>query len=110
MAAAFLLDPNDFARAVTRSDWAGDYARHLEHSCPQHLQAVGLTASEYAEILAAPSRSIEECVRSGAMSAAEGRFIEGNATEADLVELGYSADEILLIIQDQKAFRCASSG
>jgi hypothetical protein len=43
------------------------------------------------------------------MSAAEGRYLQFRATREDLVELGHSPDEIETILEEQRAYACASS-
>ncbi len=85
------------------------YAQNIERDHPGYLASVGMSAEEYAREMAGPSMTIEESVAAGWMSAAEGRFIHGQATPADLVELGYSDEEARAILLNQQERACASS-
>jgi len=85
------------------------YAQEVERGHPEHLSSLGMSAREYAAAMAAPGPTIDESVEAGLMTAEEGRFIQGQATRDDLVLLGYSPDEIRVILADQQARACASS-
>lgn len=85
------------------------YAQELDREHPEHLRSLGMTAEEYAEALAAPAQTIEEAVEAGWMSAEEARFIQGQATREDLARLGYSHEEVRVILEEQQARACASS-
>jgi hypothetical protein len=86
-----------------------EHARQIERAHPEHLAALGMTAEEYARSMTGPSLTIEESVAAGWMSAAEGRFILGEATLDDLLELGHPLDEAQAILLDQQVRACASS-
>jgi hypothetical protein len=86
-----------------------EHARDLAREHPEHLAALEMSAEEYARSMTGPSMTIEESVAAGWMSAAEGRSIRGQATLADLLELGHSLDEARVILADQQERACASS-
>ncbi len=86
-----------------------EHARTLAREHPEHLAALGQTAEQYAQEMAEPGLTIEESVAAGWMSAAEGRFIQGNATAEDLIALGHSSAEVEEILLDQRVRACASS-
>jgi hypothetical protein len=86
-----------------------DHARQIERDHPEHLAALGMTAEDYARSMTGPTLTIEESVAAGWMSAAEGRFILGQATLEDLRELGHGPDEAQAILLDQQERACASS-
>jgi hypothetical protein len=90
--AAEKLDPPD-ARL--------EHAQRIAREHPEHLAALGLTAEQYANELAQPGMSVEESVAAGWMSAAEGRFLLGQATLEDLLELGHSPDEARALLAQQ---------
>lgn len=85
------------------------YAQALDREHPEHLRALGMSAEAYAEALSAPAQTLEEAVEAGLMSAEEARFIQGQATEEDLVRLGHSPEEVRAILEEQRARACASS-
>src|ERR1700722_11398348 len=86
------------------------YARAIEREHPEELAALGMTAQGYAAAVGEPGLTIEESVAAGFMSAEEGRYVQGRATREDLIELGYAAAQIEVILEDQRARACASSG
>jgi hypothetical protein len=78
------------------------YADQIERDHPGYLAALGMTAEQYAHELAQPGMSVEESVAAGWMSAAEGRFLLGQATLDDLLELGHSLDEARAMLAQQR--------
>ncbi len=86
------------------------YARTIEREHPEELAALGMTAEGYAAAVGEPGLTIEESIAAGFMSAEEGRYVQGRATREDLIELGYAAAQIEVILEDQRARACASSG
>jgi len=96
-------------RAAVEHAFYLEHARQIERDHPEHLAALGMTAEEYARSMSGPSLTIDESVAAGWMSAAEGRFIMGQATFDDLLELGHPPDEAQAILLDQQVRACASS-
>ncbi len=76
-------EPGALERAAIASPSFLAHAQQIEREHPEHLAALGVTAEEYAEGMTGPSLSVEDSVAAGWMSAAEGRFILGQATLAD---------------------------
>ncbi|MEZ4293513.1 MAG: hypothetical protein R3B70_00950 [Polyangiaceae bacterium] len=113
MATALSLDHLELTRARSkesqRSEIVRLYAEKMEREGAEHLQLLGMSAQECAAAMSEPGRTIEECVAAGLMSAPESRFLEGRATREDLTELGYSAEEVARILEEQ-AGACESSG
>ncbi len=111
--ATLLLDPAAPARATCDDSFGPEhclpYAHKLQHDCPEYLPSLGMTAEQYASSLAEPGLTIEEAVRAGHMTAAEGRYVQGCATRDDLTALGYAPGEIEGVLEDQRARACASS-
>ncbi|MEP7127101.1 MAG: hypothetical protein ABJE95_39575 [Byssovorax sp.] len=58
--------------------------------------------------LDAPPLSLQESLDAGWMTAGEKRYYEGTATEVDLAEAGYSTEEILEILEEQRERKEAS--
>lgn len=78
---------------------------HNEIMCPGYLAAGGHTEENLGE----PSKSLAEAVEAGWITAAEKRLYEGEATEEDLIEKGYSPEEALAILAEQRDRACAPS-
>ena len=78
------------------------YAEQIERDHPEHLASLGMTGEQYAREMAQPGMTIEESVAAGWMSTAEGRFLLGQATLDDLLELGHSPDEARALLLDQQ--------
>lgn len=74
---------------------AGSHA-HWEQI--ERAEAAGLTDAD----LDAPPLSLQESLDAGWITAGEKRQYEGTATEIDLAEAGYSAEEILEILEEQR--------
>ncbi len=85
------------------------YAEHLRATQPEHFASLGVTVDELTEQFAASGLTIDEAVAAGQMSAAEGRYLQFRATREDLVELGHAPEEIETILEEQRAYACASS-
>ncbi len=81
------------------------YWELIERVDPGAAERVGLTDAD----LDAPPLSLQESLDAGWITAAEKRQYEGTATEEDLAEAGYSADEIREILEEQQDRACASS-
>jgi hypothetical protein len=85
------------------------YGKHLLNTQPEYFAGLGVSVEEFAARFAEPGHTIDESVAAGEMSAAEARYLQLRATREDLVELGYSPEEIEAILEDQRAYACASS-
>lgn len=113
MATAYPLDHGELASTGSkdshRVDVLRQYAERLAREDPELLRVLGMSAEQYAASILEPGRTVEECVQSGLMSAAECRYMQGCATREDLTELGYSASEVECILEEQ-ANACASCG
>jgi hypothetical protein len=111
MANAYLLDhaepPRSGSTSSLRAEHFLPYALDIARQQPGYLASIGMDADAYAASLAQPGLTIEESVEAGEISAAEGRFLQGVATAEDLVELGYSAQDVAVILEEQEA-RAAS--
>jgi hypothetical protein len=83
---------------------AAEFARHN----PAIAADLGVSVEELAR-LAATSAPVEEAVARGWVSAQEQRFLEGEATMADLLALGYSHEESRNLLAEQRGGACASS-
>lgn len=78
------------------------YAEQIERDHPGYLASLGMTVEQYAHELSQPGMSVEESVAAGWMSAAEGRFLRGQATLDDLLELGHSPEEARALLSQQR--------
>jgi hypothetical protein len=65
---------------------------------PGSTEPVRLTDAD----LDAPPLSLQESLDAGWITAGEKRQYEGTATEIDLAEAGYSTEEILEILEEQR--------
>jgi hypothetical protein len=81
------------------------YWDFIERTEPGSTERAGLTDAD----VDAPPLSLQESLEAGWITAGEKRQYEGTATEEDLVEAGYSADEIREILEEQQDRACASS-
>jgi hypothetical protein len=91
--------------ASTHPSTSRAYAEFVESIDPGCLARAGITDAD----IDAPPKSLAESVEAGWITAAEKRQIEGTATEADLIEGGYSPAEVLEILAEQQDRACASS-
>ena len=106
MAAASPLHYEDPSREPSQPDIGRAYAHHVTRMQPELLASIGMTTDEF-EAACNDTRSLEEAVKVGWISAAEQRFIEARATREDLLELGHKPGEIEALLAEQQA--CASS-
>jgi hypothetical protein len=83
---------------------AAEFARHN----PTIAAELGVTVEELAK-LAATSTPIDKAVEHGWISAEEERFLQGRATMDDLLALGYSHEESMELLVEQRGRACASS-
>ncbi|MEP7127051.1 MAG: hypothetical protein ABJE95_39325 [Byssovorax sp.] len=81
------------------------YWDFIESTDPGSTERAGLTDAD----VDAPPLSLQESLEAGWITAGEKRQYEGTATEEDLVEAGYSVDEIREILEEQQDRACASS-
>jgi hypothetical protein len=81
------------------------YAEFIERIDPGSLARAGITDADLDE----PPMSLAQAVEAGWMTAEEQRMIECTATAEDLAVLGYSPDEALKILAEQRDLACASS-
>jgi hypothetical protein len=75
------------------------------HAHWEHAERASLTDAE----LDAPPLSLQESLDAGWITAGEKRQYEGTATEIDLAEAGYSTEEILEILEEQRARKGTST-
>lgn len=91
--------------SASHSSGARAYWDFIERTDPGSTERAGLTD---ADVDALPL-SLQESLEAGWITAGEKRQYEGTATEDDLVEAGYSVDEIRAILEEQQDRACASS-
>ena len=96
---------NAGSTAPARPSASRAYAEFIERIDPGCLARAGTTDAD----IDAPPMSLAQAVEAGWITAAEKRQIEGTATEADLIESGYSPAEVLEILAEQQDRACASS-
>lgn len=80
-------------------------AAHNELMCPGYLAETGITDVD----LDGASKNLAEALEAGWITESEKRLYEGEATEEDLIETGYSPDEVREILAEQRDRACASS-
>jgi hypothetical protein len=94
-------------KIATAPQISGSHAhwQQIEHADRGAPEPAGLTDAD----LDAPPLSLQESLDSGWITAGEKRQYEGTATEIDLAEAGYSAEEIREILEEQRDRARASS-
>jgi len=88
---------------VDRRALARLIAAHNEIMCPGYMK--GMTD----EILDGPSKNLAEALEAGWITASEKRLYEGEATEEELIEVGFSPEEVREILAKQRVRARASS-